>query len=174
MLGDQAFELDRHIVAGEIRELRGARAPNGVERQLLQVSGFGHVHPRFARRAHNVRAQPPLSWRLRDLLLRRRYPPITQKRRVVALSSVFIPLAVRFPESFRGGCSFGAGLNSPISPAGFKCLAGDGATRTVGPLRWRGNWCGAATESIAQTACGQARTCDGATVTCFWACRASR
>ena len=48
-----------------------------------------------------------------------------------ALSSVFIPLAVRFPESFRGGCSFGGALFGALSRE--VLLSGrDGATH-VGP-----------------------------------------
>ena len=69
--------------------------------------------------------QPPLSWRLRDS------PRVQFAAYSVGGADPLVPRtfqrvhppAVRFPESFRGGCSFG-GASLALSSTGFACLAG--------------------------------------------------
>jgi hypothetical protein len=65
------------------------------------------------------RSVPPLYFCLRTLS-RRRTRNISF-RRDTPLSRVLCHCAVRLPESFRGGCSFGAG-SGPVSPAAMRTL----------------------------------------------------
>ena len=65
------------------------------------------------------RSVPPLYFCLRTLS-RRRTRNISL-RRDASLSRVLCHCAVRLPESFRGGCSFGAG-SGPVSPAAMRTL----------------------------------------------------
>ena len=123
MLGDDAFILDRHLVAGERHHPRAARAVPGVERQRL----FGASLITGLRSKASARGRPRQTPQTSDPLCHvnlRAFPRSLRRRRVTpsvarqpAAGERFpeCPLRARsgVPERFRGGCSFGGAGEAP-------------------------------------------------------------
>ena len=125
--------LHRHLIAGERNHAGAARAMQIIKRGAPQRRRFGQIERAHGRTsvadADSVREMPPLSSTLRDSPR----PPGLSRRTDAAYSfggrpecppaafqSALAP-AVLLPESFRGGCSFGAAAPEPsgaASPAG--------------------------------------------------------
>src|SRR5262249_10202188 len=118
MLGDDAGRImQRHRVAGERHHPGAERLVQSIERRLPQRRRDGQGHRRASDRADACASDsPPLSWTLRDSPEPARTAPApaysvgerpASEEPAAAFQSA-LPPTVLLPESFRGGCSFGA------------------------------------------------------------------
>ncbi len=136
MLGHDAFILDRHVIARERHHPPAARAVPRVERERLQLYFdivVGKVDVAQARSPQQMTARQRPAMRrisaapsvtepesfhrsLESTGLPLRWPGCEPD----SFQSVAIDSAVRLPERFRGGCSFGGQARSP--PLSRACL----------------------------------------------------
>src|SRR6516165_7266870 len=117
LVEDAGGILQRHLILGEGHHLGAKGEMERVERCPLEWRGSGSkghdTSGQSGRRS--VRPLPPLSWTLRDSP--EPWPGLTPSvsgRSPAALQSA-LPPAVLLPESFRGGCSFGAAPTRDLS-----------------------------------------------------------
>src|SRR5271169_1507209 len=122
--------LDRHFVACERREARAEFEVQGVERGSKGYD-IRHRSPRLEQTnakdttaaRDRFQASPPLSGDLRDFPHPKRLPPSVGRgaKRRDRFPERHHP-TVHWPERFRGGCAFGAGMADATPDSSAGCL----------------------------------------------------